>query len=70
MGAEVMVCGPTTLVPKYMHTLGVKVEHSLQTAIEWCDVANMLRVQHERQDIKYFTSIAEYRANTVLPWNI
>ena len=46
MGAEVMVCGPTTLVPKYMHTLGVKVEHNLQTAIEWCDVANMLRVQH------------------------
>ena len=62
MGAEVMVCGPTTLVPKYMHTLGVKVEHNLQTAIEWCDVANMLRVQHERQDLKYFPSIAEYRA--------
>jgi len=62
MGAEVMVCGPTTLVPKYMHTLGVKVEHNLQTAIEWCDVANMLRVQHERQDIKYFPSVAEYRA--------
>ena len=62
MGAEVMVCGPTTLVPKYMNTLGVKVEHNLQTAIEWCDVANMLRVQHERQDIKYFPSIAEYRA--------
>lgn len=62
MGAEVMVCGPTTLVPKYMHTLGVRVEHSLQTAIEWCDVANMLRVQHERQDIHYFPSIAEYRA--------
>lgn len=62
MGAEVMVCGPTTLVPKYMHTLGVKVEHNLQTAIEWCDVANMLRVQHERQDLKYFPSLAEYRA--------
>jgi len=62
MGAEVMVCGPTTLIPKYMHTLGVRVEHNLQTAIEWCDVANMLRVQHERQDIKYFPSIAEYRA--------
>ena len=62
MGAEVMVCGPTTLVPKYMHTLGVKIEHNLQTAIEWCDVANMLRVQHERQDLKYFPSIAEYRA--------
>jgi aspartate carbamoyltransferase catalytic subunit len=62
MGAEVMVCGPTTLVPKYMYTLGVKVEHNLQTAIEWCDVANMLRVQHERQDLKYFPSLAEYRA--------
>ena len=62
MGAEVMVCGPTTLVPKYMNTLGVKIEHNLQTAIEWCDVANMLRVQHERQDLKYFPSIAEYRA--------
>jgi len=62
MGAEVMVCGPSTLVPKYMYTLGVKVEYDLQNAIEWCDVANMLRVQHERQDIKYFPSIAEYRA--------
>ena len=62
MGAEVMVCGPTTLIPKFIHTLGVRVEHNLQTAIEWCDVANMLRVQHERQDLKYFTSIAEYRA--------
>ncbi len=62
MGAEVMVCGPTTLIPKYMHTLGVCVEHNLQTAIHWCDVANMLRVQHERQDLKYFPSIAEYRA--------
>ena len=62
MGAEVMVCGPSTLVPKYMHTLGVKVEYDLQKAIEWCEVANMLRVQHERQDIKYFPSIAEYRA--------
>ncbi len=62
MGAEVMVCGPTTLIPKYIDTLGVRVEHNLQIAIEWCDVANMLRVQHERQDLKYFPSIAEYRA--------
>ncbi|MEY2962971.1 MAG: hypothetical protein RL754_232 [Bacteroidota bacterium] len=62
MGAEVMVCGPTTLMPKYMHTLGVKVEHSLEAAVQWADVLNMLRVQHERQDIKYFPSIAEYRA--------
>lgn len=62
MGAEVMVCGPTTLIPKHMHTLGVRVSHSLQEAIEWCDVANMLRVQHERQDISYFPSLKEYIA--------
>ncbi len=59
-GAEVMVCGPTTLIPKYINSMGVKVEHDLQKAIEWCDVANMLRIQLERQDIKYFPSIREY----------
>ncbi|MCH2232045.1 MAG: aspartate carbamoyltransferase catalytic subunit [Crocinitomicaceae bacterium] len=59
-GAEVMVCGPTTLIPKYIHELGVKVEHNLQKALEWCDVANMLRIQLERQDIKYFPSLREY----------
>jgi len=59
-GAEVMVCGPTTLIPKYMNELGVKVEHNLMNALEWCDVANMLRVQNERQDIKYFPSTREY----------
>ena len=60
MGAEVMVCGPTTLMPKYVHSLGVKVEHNLKKALEWCDVANMLRIQLERQDIKYFPSLREY----------
>jgi aspartate carbamoyltransferase catalytic subunit len=60
MGAEVMVCGPTTLMPKYIHSLGVKVEHNLRKALEWCDVANMLRIQLERQDIKYFPSLREY----------
>ncbi|MDX5326579.1 MAG: aspartate carbamoyltransferase catalytic subunit [Bacteroidota bacterium] len=60
LGAEVMVCGPTTLMPKYIHTLGVRVEYNLKKALEWCDVANMLRVQHERQDIKYFPSVREY----------
>lgn len=60
MGAEVMVCGPTTLLPKFIDTLGVKVETNLKNALEWCDVANMLRVQHERQDIKYFPSVREY----------
>lgn len=60
LGAEVMVCGPSTLIPKYISTLGVKVEHNLDKALAWCDVANMLRVQHERMDIKYFPSIREY----------
>lgn len=60
LGAEVMVCGPTTLIPKYIHELGVQVEHNLQRALEWCDVANMLRIQLERQDIKYFPSLREY----------
>jgi len=60
LGAEVMVCGPTTLMPKHIETLGVKVEHNLQKALEWCDVANMLRIQLERQDIKYFPSLREY----------
>ena len=60
LGAEVMVCGPTTLIPKYIHKLGVKVEHNLLKALEWCDVANMLRIQLERQEIKYFPSLREY----------
>ena len=60
LGAEVMVCGPTTLVPKFMHSLGVKVEYDLLKALNWCDVANMLRIQLERQDIKYFPSLREY----------
>ncbi|MBP3942279.1 aspartate carbamoyltransferase catalytic subunit [Sphingobacteriaceae bacterium WQ 2009] len=59
-GAEVMVCGPTTLIPKYIKSLGVKVEHDLRKALNWCDVANMLRIQLERQDIAYFPSIREY----------
>jgi aspartate carbamoyltransferase catalytic subunit len=60
LGAEVMVCGPTTLIPKYIHELGVKVETNLRKALEWCDVANMLRIQLERQDIKFFPSLREY----------
>lgn len=59
-GAEVMVCGPTTLIPKYIKSLGVKVEHDLLKALNWCDVANMLRIQLERQDISYFPSLREY----------
>ncbi|MFT6850363.1 MAG: aspartate carbamoyltransferase catalytic subunit [Sphingobacteriales bacterium] len=60
LGAEVMLCGPTTLIPKFIETLGVKVEHDLRKALNWCDVANMLRIQMERQDTKYFPSLREY----------
>jgi aspartate carbamoyltransferase catalytic subunit len=60
LGAEVMVCGPSTLIPKYIESLGVKVSHNLHEALMWCDVANMLRIQLERQDIKYFPSLREY----------
>ena len=59
-GAEVKVCGPTTLIPKYISSLGVQVETDLKKALEWCDVANVLRVQNERMDIKYFPSTREY----------
>ena len=60
LGAEVMVFGPSTLIPKYIGELCVKVSHNLREALEWCDVANMLRIQLERQDIKYFPSLREY----------
>lgn len=59
-GAEVKVCGPTTLIPKYITKIGVGVETNLKKALEWCDVANVLRVQHERMAIKYFPSTREY----------
>ena len=60
LGAKVMVCGPTTLIPKYIKKLDVKVVHNIEEAIKWCDVANMLRIQLERQDIQYFPSLREY----------
>jgi aspartate carbamoyltransferase catalytic subunit len=59
-GAEVKVCGPNTLIPKYIESLGVSVESNLRKALEWCDVANMLRVQNERMDVNYFPSTREY----------
>ncbi|TVZ51147.1 aspartate carbamoyltransferase catalytic subunit [Dokdonia sp. Hel_I_53] len=59
-GANVKVCGPKTLLPKYIESLGVEVELNLRKALEWCDVANMLRVQNERMDISYFPSTREY----------
>ncbi|MFL5731088.1 MAG: aspartate carbamoyltransferase catalytic subunit [Cytophagaceae bacterium] len=60
LGAQVMVCGPNTLLPKYIKDLGVKVELDLRKALQWCDVANVLRIQLERQTIKYFPSLREY----------
>ncbi len=60
LGAQVMVCGPKTLLPKYIEKLGVTVETNLQKALTWCDVANMLRVQNERMEISYFPSTREY----------
>lgn len=60
MGAKVMVCGPPTLMPKDIESLGVKLEYDLKKALEWCDVANILRIQLERQNTKYFPSLREY----------
>ena len=60
LGADVMVCGPTTLIPKYLQDLGVKISHNIEEALKWCDVANMLRIQLERQEIQYFPSLREY----------
>ena len=59
-GANVMVCGPKTLIPKYLHKLGVKVEYDLMKALRWCDVVNMLRLQNERMKSSYFPSVREY----------
>lgn len=60
LGAEVMVCGPATLLPKHIGELGVKVETDIRKALEWCDVANILRIQLERQQMRYFPSLREY----------
>lgn len=60
LGAEVKLCGPKTLMPKHIESLGVKVESNLRKALEWADVANMLRVQNERLDVNYFPSTREY----------
>ncbi len=60
LGAKVIVCGPPTLIPKHIHKLGVGVEYDVKKALAWCDIANILRIQLERQDIKYFPSLREY----------
>ena len=66
-GATVRVCGPATLIPKYMETMGVEVSHDLDETLAWADVANMLRIQLERQGdadaIRFFPSIREYTMN-------
>lgn len=60
LGAKIMVCGPPTLLPKFIGQLGVQVEYDVNKALQWCDVANVLRIQLERQQIKYFPSLREY----------
>ena len=60
LGAKVRVCGPPTLIPKHIGSLGVEVSHDVQDSLEWCDVANVLRIQLERQDTKYIPSLREY----------
>jgi aspartate carbamoyltransferase catalytic subunit len=60
LGAKIMVCGPPTLLPKFIGQLGVQVEFDVNKALQWCDVANVLRIQLERQQIKYFPSLREY----------
>ena len=60
LGAEVRVCGPATLIPKHIHSLGVQVSHDVRESLNWCDVANVLRIQMERQQISYFPSLREY----------
>lgn len=60
LGAEVTLCGPPTLIPKHIEKLGVRVEYDVFNTLQWCDVANVLRIQLERQDIKYFPSLREY----------
>lgn len=64
LGAEVMVCGPVPLIPKHFGSLGVRVEHDMDVALEWCDVANVLRIQLERQgaEVPFFPSLEEYHA--------
>lgn len=60
MGAEVTICGPPTLIPKHIEKLGVNVSYHLKETLQWCDVANVLRIQLERQNVKYFPSLREY----------
>lgn len=60
LGAEVMLCGPSTLIPKHIGLMGVRIENDIKKALEWCDIANVLRIQLERQNNKFFPSLREY----------
>ena len=60
LGAKVMLCGPSTLIPKYISSMGVQIENNIENALKWCDVANVLRIQLERQNNKFFPSLREY----------
>ncbi len=60
LGAKVMLCGPSTLMPKYISSIGVQIENNIENALKWCDVANILRIQLERQKDKFFPSLREY----------
>ena len=60
LGADVKVCGPKSLIPKYIESLNVKVETDLLKALKWCDAVNMLRIQNERMSESYFPSVREY----------
>ncbi|MEN9449117.1 MAG: hypothetical protein RJA25_2407 [Bacteroidota bacterium] len=60
LGAEITLCGPSTLIPKYIENLGVNISHNVDETLQWCDVANVLRIQLERQNTKYFPSLREY----------
>jgi aspartate carbamoyltransferase catalytic subunit len=60
LGANIRVCGPPTLIPRHIQSLGAEVSYNLEDTLQWCDVANILRIQLERQDIKYIPSLREY----------
>jgi aspartate carbamoyltransferase catalytic subunit len=60
LGAQVRVCGPPTLIPPHISAMGVEVSYDLEDSLRWCDIANVLRIQLERQDIRYFPSLREY----------
>ena len=60
-GANIMVCGPNTLIPKFLKYLGVKIQTDFDKALQWCDVANMLRLQNERMSDSFFPSVREYK---------